>query len=33
MKSRNNSSNKDEKQAFEAKIFIDVKKLLSGNVL
>ena len=33
MKSRSNSSNKDEKQAFEAKTFIDIKILFTGNVL
>ena len=33
MKSRSNSSNKDEKQAFEAKTFIDNKILFTGNVL
>ena len=33
MKSRSNKSNKDEKQAFEAKAFIDIKILFTGNVL
>ena len=33
MKSRSNSSNNDKKQAFEAKTFIDIKILFTGNVL
>ena len=33
MKSRSNSSNKDEKQEFEAKTVIDIKILFTGNVL
>ena len=33
MKSRTNSSHKDTKQAFEAKTFIDIKILFTGNVL
>ena len=32
MKSRSNSSSKDERQAFEAKTFIDIKILFTGNV-
>ena len=33
MKSRSNSSNKYEKQAFKFKTFIDIKILFTGNVL
>ena len=33
MKSRSNSSNKDEKQDFAAKTFIDIRILFTGNVL
>ena len=33
MKSRSNSCNGDEKQTFEAKTFIDIKILFTGNVL
>ena len=33
MKSRSNSSNKDEKQVFEAKTFIDIEIFFTGNVL
>ena len=33
MRSRSNSSNKDEKQAIVAKTFIDINKLFTANVL
>ena len=33
MKSRSNCSNEDEKQAFEAKTYIDIKILFNGDVL